>query len=60
MDIEEINDIMNMKSHINDEIKLKNRKIPDHIKEKYNERADLMNQIKKNNIHLNKISESIV
>jgi len=64
MDIEEINDIMNMKSHINDEIKLKNKKISDHIKEKFkekfNERAELMNQIKNNNIDLNKISESIV
>lgn len=60
MDVQEINEIMNMKSHINDEIKLKNTKIPDHIKEKINERKNLLNEIKNNDINLNKISETIV
>lgn len=60
MDIEEINDMINMKSHVNDEIKLKNTKIPDNIKAKINERKDLMNQINNNTVTLNKISETIV
>ena len=51
-------------ANVVNEIKLKNTKIPDHIKEKINERKDLMNEIKNNNNitlqNIPEITETIV
>ena len=54
---EEINHMLEFKKNVINEIKLKNTKFPDHIKEKINEQKDLMNEIKDNKITLQKLPE---